>query len=51
MGITGKIKQISSLTLDLSKADPFLVEAFFSAECFPESAFWQRVTNWPAELS
>lgn len=45
MGITGKIKQISSLTLDLLKADTFLVKAFFSAECLPESAFWQRVTN------
>jgi hypothetical protein len=41
MGITGKIKLISSLTLDLLKVDPFLVEAFFTAECLPESTFWQ----------
>ncbi|MBH8572444.1 hypothetical protein I8752_05220 [Nostocaceae cyanobacterium CENA369] len=49
MGITGQIKQISGLTLDLLREDPLLTNAFFDAQWLPESAFWQRASYWPAE--
>ncbi|AFY43351.1 DUF1877 family protein [Nostoc sp. PCC 7107] len=49
MGITGKIKQISSSTLDLFIKDPYLVDAFFYANLVPESAFWERVSYWTGE--
>ncbi|BCL38013.1 DUF1877 family protein [Nostoc sp. MS1] len=45
MGITGRIKQISSLTLDLFIQDPFLVDAFFDAQWLPESPYWQGRSN------
>jgi hypothetical protein len=45
MGITGQLKQISSLTLDLFIKDPFLVDAFLDAKWLPESPHWQRRSN------
>lgn len=46
MESTGKIKQISGLTLDLLREDPLLVNAFFDAQWLPESTFWQQRRYW-----
>jgi len=51
MGIEGRIKHISSSTLDLFIKDPYLVDAFFDAKWLPESPFWQSVPDLKREYT
>lgn len=48
MGITAKLKQISTQTLELLKQDKYLVGFFFNAEFLPESPHWKR-SSWSEE--
>ncbi|OUL22862.1 hypothetical protein BV378_23395 [Nostoc sp. RF31YmG] len=49
MGIVGELKQISSLTLEILRQNPPIVELFRSAKYQPESPFWKQATYWNGE--